>query len=183
MKHAFDPKHLHIHAFAHAAGQLAGEETLAHFERLLETVDGQATQTPVHFAASGELRSNPERGETAAQVWLHLSGKTVLPLVCQRCLEPVDVVVEFARDFRFVTNEAQAAAEDEESEEDVLVLSKDFNLLELVEDELLLATPLVPKHPVCPQPLKLQVADADFEAADANKPHPFALLEQLKSKS
>ncbi|MBK7001605.1 MAG: DUF177 domain-containing protein [Rhodoferax sp.] len=182
MKHAFDPKHLHIHAFAHAAGQLAGEETLAHFERLLEVVDDKATQTPVHYSASGELRSNPERGETAAQVWLHLSGKTLLPLVCQRCLEPVDVVVEFARDFRFVANEALAAVEDEASEEDVLVLSKDFNLLELVEDELLLATPLVPKHPVCPQPLKLQVADADFVDTDANKPHPFSVLEQLKHK-
>lgn len=182
MKHAFDPKHLHIYAFAHAAAQLAGEEPLVYFERLLETVDGQAAQTPVYFAASGELRCDPERGETAEQVWLRLSGKTVLSLVCQRCLEPVEVVVEFARDFRFVANEAQAAAEDETSEEDVLVLSKDFNLLELVEDELLLATPLVPKHPVCPQPLKLQVADADFEDADAKKPHPFAVLEQLKGK-
>lgn len=182
MKHAFDPQHLHIHTFAHAAAQLAGEKPLAHFERLLETVHGQATQTPVHFAASGELRADPERGETVDQVWLHLSGKTLLPLVCQRCLEPVDIVVEFARDFRFVANEALAAAEDEESEEDVLVLSKDFNLLGLVEDELLLATPLVPKHPVCPRPLKLQVADADFEDADAKKPHPFALLEQLKPK-
>jgi uncharacterized protein len=87
------------------------------------------------------------------------------------------------RAFRFVASEEQAELEDEESEEDVLVLSRDFNLLELIEDELLMALPVVPKHEVCPAPVKLQAQDADFdEAAPEQKPNPFAILQQLKNK-
>jgi len=64
------------------------------------------------------------------------------------------------------------------------VLSRDFNLLELIEDELLMALPVVPKHETCPAPVKLQAQDADFDAAApaAQKPNPFAILEQLKNK-
>ena len=75
-----------------------------------------------------------------------------------------------------------AAVEDEASEEDVLVTARDFNLLELVEDELLMALPVVPKHAVCPDPVKLQVADPDFVDTVQEKPNPFAVLEQLKRK-
>ena len=66
------------------------------------------------------------------------------------------------------------------SEEDVLVLSREFNLLELVEDELLMSVPPVPKHEECPAPVKLQAADADFVDAPVEKPNPFAVLQQLK---
>jgi uncharacterized protein len=62
----------------------------------------------------------------------------------------------------------------------VLVLSRNFNLAELVEDELLMALPVAPKHDVCPQPVKLQAADADFVDAPEEKPNLFAVLEQLK---
>jgi len=48
------------------------------------------------------------------------------------------------RDFRFVPDEATAMAEDDEAEEDLLVLSGEFDLLALVEDELLMDLPLVP---------------------------------------
>jgi uncharacterized protein len=75
-----------------------------------------------------------------------------------------------------------AEVEDEESEEDVLVLSKAFNLLELIEDELLMSAPLVPKHEVCPQPVKLQAADPAFVELVQEKPNPFAMLQQLKKK-
>ena len=68
------------------------------------------------------------------------------------------------------------------SEEDVLVLGRDFNLMELIEDELLMAMPVVPKHAMCPEPVKLQVADTDFVEASVEKPNPFAVLEQLKHK-
>lgn len=115
-----------------------------------------------------------------AQVWLHLEAGVSLPLTCQRCLGPADIEVAVVRDFRFVETEAQAEAEDEEAEEDVLVLSRDFDLLALVEDELLMELPLVPRHAVCPGDVKLAVQDADFEAASAAKPNPFAALAGLK---
>ena len=51
--------------------------------------------------------------------------------------------------------------------------------LALVEDELLMALPASPKHDVCPQAVKLRVADADFQEAE-DKPNPFAALVGLK---
>ena len=113
----------------------------------------------MHFTAHGTTRPDGASGE---QVWLVLSGDVALPQICQRCLGAVDVPVAFKREFRFVATEDLAASEDEASEEDVLALSRDFHLMDLIEDELLMALPVVPKHEVCPEPVKLQVADPDF---------------------
>lgn len=179
MKHDYDAQHLNIEAFAKAGGNIAGCETLARFERLLEEAQGAGAQNPVRFTATGMTRPN---GATSEQVWLILSAEVALPQTCQRCLGPVDVPVHFEREFRFVVSEEVAEVEDEESEEDVLVLSRDFNLLELVEDELLMALPVVPKHDVCPGAVKLQVADPDFAEDEQEKPNPFAVLEQLKKR-
>lgn len=179
MKHDYDARHLNIDAFARAQGHIVGSQNLTDFGRLLDEAQGVATQKTVHFTAQGMVRPDGGSGE---QIWLVLTGEVALPQICQRCLGPVDVPVLFHREFRFVATEELAELEDEASDEDVLVLSRDFNLLELVEDELLMALPVVPKHEVCPEPVKLQVADPDFVEEAAEKPNPFALLEQLKNK-
>ena len=179
MKHDYDAQHLNIEAFAKANGSITASESLAKFDRLLEEAQGAGAQNLVHFTATGMTRPN---GATSEQIWLVLSAEVALPQTCQRCLGPVDVPVHFEREFRFVVSEEVAEVEDEESEEDVLVLSRDFNLLELVEDELLMALPVVPKHDVCPGAVKLQVADPDFAEDEQEKPNPFAVLEQLKKR-
>ena len=179
MKHDYDARHLNIEAFAKANGSIADSESLVLFNRLLEEAQGAGAQNPVHFTAKGMTRPN---GVTSEQVWLTLTAEVALPQTCQRCLGPVDVPVSFEREFRFVASEEVAAVEDEESDEDVLVLSRDFNLLELVEDELLMALPVVPKHEVCPGAVKLQVADQNFVEEAAEKPNPFAVLGQLNKK-
>ena len=179
MKHDYDARHLNIDAFAKAGGSIDGSESLSHFQRLLEEAQGAGAQNPVNFTAKGMTRPN---GATSEQIWLALTAEVALPQTCQRCLGPVDVPVYFAREFRFVASEEVAAVEDEDSEEDVLVLSRDFNLLELVEDELLMALPVVLKHDVCPSAVKLQVADANFVEDVSEKPNPFAVLQQLKKK-
>jgi uncharacterized protein len=84
------------------------------------------------------------------------------------------------RSFRFVPDEATAAAEDDEAEEDLLALSRSFDLVELVEDELLMELPVAPRHDVCPEPVKMSAADTDFDAAAPEKENPFALLGRLK---
>ena len=68
----------------------------------------------------------------------------------------------------------------EDSEEDVLVLSSDMDVWELIEDELIMAVPLVPKHAVCPTQVAMSVADEAFEAAQEARPNPFAALAKLK---
>ena len=63
---------------------------------------------------------------------------------------------------------------------DSLVLSRDFDLLELLEDELIMALPPIPKHDACPQTPKFEAADADFAGEAEPKPNPFAVLQKLK---
>lgn len=179
MKHDFDARHLNMDAFARASGSIVGSENLAGFARLLEEAHNGDGQALVHFSALGAMRPNGTQDE---QVWLTLRAEVALPQICQRCMGPVDMPVHFEREFRFVATEELAAVEDEESEEDVLVLSRDFNLLELIEDELLMALPVVPKHVACPDPVKLRVVDPDFTDEAQEKPNPFAVLEQLKNK-
>jgi uncharacterized protein len=99
---------------------------------------------------------------------------------CQRCLTPVLETVKADRSFRFVADEATAAALDDEVEEDILVISRDFDALSLIEDELILSLPLVPLHEVCPEALPMSAADPEFEAA-AQRPNPFGVLAGLKS--
>jgi len=172
-----NPQHLHVAAFARSAGRYAGEERLAHFQRLVEETKGVGSENYVIYSAQGEIRTD---AAGQSEVWLQLEGSVTLSLVCQRCLGPVDVDVAFERSFRFVATEELAEVEDEESEEDVLVLSRDFNLLELLEDELLMAMPPAPLHDQCPVAIKMQVVDANFEAAEQSQPHPFSVLSALK---
>lgn len=177
MKNDYDAAHLRLQAFAQAGGQLQGDAPLAQFSRLREESHGETGHTKVHYRAQGSVRTG---GEGAGQIWLALSAQVQLPLICQRCLGAADLTVAFEREFRFVASEDVAEQEDEAAEEDVLVLSRDFNLLELVEDELLMAMPVVPKHAVCPQPVKLQVSAPGFSDEVAENPNPFAVLQQLK---
>jgi len=188
------PRRLDVRPFAEAGEPIDGNAPLGDFERLLQLRHTEAavdTAAPVRWSAQGELR--PQRGGPP-EVWLHLTGSTTLSQQCQRCLETVEVPLAFERWFLFVDNERQAAELDAESEEDVLVISRQFDLLELVEDELLLVAPIVPRHEVCPTPVVLSVGDwsdapageisaASTPAAQApssDKPNPFAVLASLR---
>lgn len=172
------PQRLDVRRFAEEEGDMQGTEELRRLPRLAaETTDADPA-LPVHWHARGELR-NPQHH--APEVWMHLEANAVLPLVCQRCLQPVDVPVAVDRSFRFVADEATAAAQDDASEEDLLALSRSFDLLELVEDELLMDLPVVPRHEVCPEPVKMSAVDPEFEAAETGKENPFAVLGRLKT--
>jgi len=59
----------------------------------------------------------------------------------------------------------------------VLAITRALDLRDLIEDELLLAMPIVPRHEVCPEPL---VAAAGDDGLVEDKPNPFAALAGLK---
>jgi uncharacterized protein len=179
MKKVFDPRRLDVKAFAEEAGQLAGEDRLGNHPRLMAETAGRGADQRLGWSASGELR-NPNH--VHPEIWLRLKADALLPLTCQRCLGPVEVPVQVERPFRFVQDESIALAEDDQSEEDLLALSRSFDLIELVEDELLMDMPVAPRHEVCPVPVTLAVADEDFESEPAQRDNPFALLERLKSR-
>ena len=171
----FDPLRLDVAAFAKEAGQLEGRWRLAAFDRLTESaVAGtpEIADAEVIWTARGEARAT-RGGET--QIWLHLTAGTALPQECQRCLKAVDVTLQIERSFLFVHGEDAAAQLDTDSDDDVLALTRALDLRELIEDELLLALPLVPRHDVCPEPL-LPGAETPID----EKPNPFAVLAALK---
>lgn len=180
MKAPKQARGLDIKAFAQSAGERQQEDRLADHPRLLEEAEGRGSDLPVRWHAVGALRTP---AGVAPQIWVHLTASAVVPLTCQRCLEPVDEELAVDRWFRFVADEAQAAREDEESEEDVLVLDPAFDLQALVEDELLMALPLVPRHAVCPTAVPMEAVDPGFEQAESDKPNPFGALAGLKRKA
>jgi uncharacterized protein len=178
MSQEFVVNRLDAKAFAKAAGILAGQDSLSIYARLLAETAGQGGDRQLEWQARGELRV---AANGFSQIWLHLQASVKLPMTCQRCLGPADMETSFDRSFRFVATEEQAQAEDEQAEEDVLALRRDFNLRELIEDELLMALPLVPRHEVCPTEVKLLAQDPDFEAESGSKPNPFAALARLQT--
>lgn len=177
MKSDFEPTRMPVAAFARSGQTFSGNESLARFGRLMEESQGAGANLVVTYRVQGEMRTDASGVD---EPWIRLSASTTVPQTCQRCLNPAEIFVEFDREFRFVANEELAAVEDEESEEDVLVLSKSFDLLSLIEDELLMALPPAPKHLVCPQPVKLHAADSGFDAGPVERPNPFAVLQKLK---
>jgi uncharacterized protein len=178
MSREFSPFHLDVRGFAEAAAVLSGGEPARNYRRLHAELVEPADALAVSWRAEGQSRSGADGG---AVPWLHLTARATVALVCQRCLSPVEVTLEVDRWFRFVADEATAAAQDEEAEEDVLVAARDFDLHGLIEDELLMALPVTPRHETCPEAVRLSAADADFDAAESAKPNPFAVLKRLKS--
>lgn len=176
----FNPLRLDVAAFAKAGGELSGAWPLAGMERLAACATPDAApgpQEPLNWQLRGENRLGPPGA--AAETWLHLKAQTLLRLECQRCLLPVETPLEIDRALRFVAGEDQAAALDAESEDDVLALSRALDLRELIEEELLLAMPLVARHEVCAAPRAAGAApEVDAEADE--QPHPFAALAALK---
>jgi uncharacterized protein len=179
MPKEFHARALDVQALAEAGAEVSGAATLGDFERLLAEAQGRGAGLPLAWSARGELR-NPRH--VRPDVWLHLKASGVLPLTCQRCLAPVDVPMAIDRSFRFVADESTAAAEDDTSEEDLLVISRSFDLPALVEDEFLMELPLVPLHETCPEPVRLSAVDPGFEV-ESPQESPFAVLARLKGGS
>jgi uncharacterized protein len=183
MTHDDDSRALDVAAFAKAQARLTGQDDLSAFQRLcpdLAVVAPDVQQT-VRWVAQGRTLAALVG---AQEIWLDLQIDTAVPQICQRCLQPALSVLHIERSFRFVQDERTAAELDEESEHDVLVLSRRFDLYGLMEDEILMALPLVPRHEVCPVDVQWQAEDAGFQQAEkAAVRNPFSALDQLKKKS
>jgi uncharacterized protein len=174
----FNPRHLAIEAFANEGASLQQTSPLAQLDRLCDSVQGSVDGRNVQWQAQGEMRT--QRYGAKPQVWLHLTASAQVPMTCQRCLTEASIALDIHQSYRFVATEDEALEEDEGSEEDILVLRRDFDVLELLEDELIMALPPIPKHEVCPHSVTMEAADDDFSAAQESKPNPFAVLQKLK---
>lgn len=123
------------------------------------------------------------------RIWLHVLAKADVPLTCQRCLEAVVTPIEVDHWFRFEKDEQTAAAQDDISEEDVLAMDEDVDVLALIEDELLMTLPMIPMHDTCvlphvhPSKNQPDPTIATATSLDGDKIHPFAVLSRLRTQS
>ena len=176
----WNPARLDARRFAEADGHLQGERSVSELKRLVVDLhpEGLANETAsVVWQADGELRASTDGA--APSVWLHLKAQATVPLTCQRCLGSVQTLLVVDRWFRFVATEAQAEADDDDAEEDLLALEPRPDLMAVLEDELLMALPLVPMHEVCPQNLPSS-ADTLPDGDQPRRENPFQALSKLK---
>ena len=179
MSKTFNARHLNVAAFTQAKTAISGEELLQNYERLAQELQAPAPDLTLKWQATGESRTAVDGSVRPA---IHLQVQANVPLTCQRCMEAVHTPIDVDRHFIFVPDEATAAAMDDDSEDDVLEMSADFNLLGLIEDEVLMALPLVPRHDVCPTGVVQSAQTDDFNDVGEEKPNPFAALAALKSQ-
>ena len=144
---SIDLRRLDVQAFARSAAVTSGRLPLRSLPRLASMLlpatgaDEAAWRLEGSVAAPIGRRSEPR---------LRLVAEATVTVQCQRCLEPVAVRVDVDRQFRFLPDEAAAAALDAECDDEVLVTTHGLDVVDLLEDELLLALPLVPRHDHCP---------------------------------
>lgn len=120
-------------------------------------------------AASGEVRFSRERSRVLADI----DVQARVPLRCQRCLRTVWIDVDQQSQVVLVA-EPQAADELDPAIEPLLAPEGRIAVSELVEEELLLALPLVPRHE--------DLAECDLrplEPVEEEVQRPFAGLGEL----
>ena len=117
--------------------------------------------------------------EIGGASFLRVRAECVLVLECQRCLEGFDWSIDVDRTLEVVDSEEAAEAGLAEADPEAverIVGSRRFDLAGLIEDEIILAMPYVPKHDICPRP----PASAAGSETDTSSPSPFAALGKMK---
>jgi uncharacterized protein len=123
----------------------------------------------------GECRFTLEFGhDDMNQAFVQVHAEASLPLQCQRTLERYLQPVTVDQRLGLITSEAQESALQEGVEPLLVPESAELRAIDLVEDELILALPVVPINPESSLP------EAVWRLDDDDKPHPFAALSALK---
>lgn len=157
----------------------------AAFARERQSLEGEVALADLHerVAAHEYLASNEAKVAFRLQggvdrwqrPYLDLAVSADLPLVCQRCLQPMSVALDEQAHIVLFADEAaldEAMLADDELEG--MLLSPELDVAELLEDQLLMALPYSPRHEDC----------SNQALADINqnsKPNPFAVLAGLKN--
>ena len=152
-------------AFAREGRVLEGTLAVSSLERLQDLL----------AEASGELTYRIEglKGERG-QSMLHLVVGGEIPLACQRCLEEIHFELDVDSLLELVPADVELSQEElEDDTRDFLPVAGELDVAELVEDEVLLALPVAPRHERCGFP---------GAAHAGERINPFAVLDGLKGK-
>lgn len=151
--------------FAAEQRSLSNDTPVARFSRLADLLaDDGGT---VSWRVSG---SAGPQGEPMLEI--AISGE--LHLCCQRCLGALPWQVDIASKLKLVRPGTEIPDDELEIEEyDTIEAAADMDALALIEDELLLAVPVAPRHEVC---------DAPHPSGGVEKESPFNALSQLQKR-
>ena len=154
--------------FARKALELHDRIAVSQFSRLQDLLN----------SADGMLDCRLKGSVNAAgKATLALQVRGEVQLQCQRCMEPFVFSLGIDETYVIVTDEAMIpiSIEDEATaEEDFIVADAQMRVLDLIEDEVLLALPYAPKHDDA-------ICGADETMDGLKKPSPFAVLQGLKT--
>jgi uncharacterized protein len=164
-----------------------GVQPLSGLPRLREALVAAGVETPV-----GECRYALRFDRDALGIaYLEIHAEAGLPLVCQRSLEPFELPVRIEQRLGLIKREEQEAALPEGYEPVLVAAEGIIDVRALLEDELILAIPVVPVKPGS-TPIERVWPDsdgnADIEARQASleqastpqASNPFAALAALK---
>lgn len=166
------PEHIDPLHLADAAVQLAGDLPVARLQRLktmLAREDGSVRVT----AAFGV----DEQGRRV----LELKATANLEMTCQRCMGRVAVPVAVDATLELVPAESADHAASERYEP-LFVSRERMSLAEIVEDELLLQLPMIPRHEDGDAACRPAAGNKDGQEQDAARENPFAVLATLKDR-
>lgn len=140
---AADPfRTVDVRALAEAGAGLAGALTADRLPRLLASVD--AVDAPARFRWTGAIDRQGHAGGT-------LDLTVEVSLCCDLCRAPLRQTIASRRPFRFVASDAELARVPVTADDDVdwLVGDTAFDLIDLIDQEAVLALPLSPRHAGC----------------------------------
>jgi uncharacterized protein len=125
--------------FARANSRAAGMLALTQLRRLDDLLFDR--EGAVHYTVEGYTSA---KGQPA----LRISLTADLALRCQRCLERLPLHLDVQRDVVLVTEAADLdPLDDEDDDTDTIVSAGSLDLHDLLEQEIILSVPMVPRHP------------------------------------
>ena len=153
---------------------ITGQLAFARMKRLLEVVNNPegVAEVELDFSVDGQGIANV-RG------WVHAD----VVLICQRCLEAMTVTIDVDLNLGIIASE-EAAKRLPEHYDPLVVHGEQLLIAELVEDEIILALPAIPRHEPeeCPARDYIEKRQSGAGESDEVSPNPFAVLAQLKAK-
>jgi len=164
------PEHIDPFRFAEQSLALDGAVKLAGMERLCSNLSSN------EGAVNVQLRFGiDDQGLT----FLHGHLEGTLMLRCQRCMEPYSygIMSDFSLGIVNTLEEANALPGHYEP---ALVQDSHIALRELIEDELILNLPIIPRHAPDECTVKLPLKDSEWEEGEGGSP--FRILESLKER-
>lgn len=170
MSEKFIPEHIDPFRFAEQSLRLDGVASINDMQRLKANVVSNNDTVAVNLQFGVD-----EQGIT------YLKGhmETKLTLQCQRCMEPFtyEIISDFILGIVNTLDEANALPE---RYEPALAQEGNLALRELIEDEIILNLPIIPRHEPEECKVKLPLADSGWEHEDGE--NPFHVLKLLKRK-